>query len=58
MDAKDQLKIMRNLFDEAAELHLVSKKVLDHDNSVKRKFIPGYIRKLLRKKTQTLQEKV
>ena len=58
LDAEDQLDIMYNLFDEAAELHLVRKKIIDHDNSVKRKFIPENIRKLLRKKLRLSKGKL
>ena len=58
MEAEDQLQTMYDLFNEAAEIHLVRKKVFDHENGVKRKFIPDYIRKLLRKKLKLSKRKL
>ena len=40
---------MYKLFDDAAEKHLIKKTVYDKDNTEKNKFIPDYIRKLLKK---------
>ena len=39
-------------FDDVAEKHIIKKTVYDKDNTEKNKFIPDYIRKLLKTSSQ------
>ena len=50
MSAEEQISEMYRLFDDAVEMFLERKKIYDHENKVKKKFIPDNIIKLLRKK--------
>ena len=46
--AEDKIDVMYKLFDDPAEKDIINKTVYDKDKTKKNKFIPDYIRKLLK----------
>ena len=49
---------MYDLVDDAAEKYLMKKKIYDSENKVKKKYIPGNVRKLLRKKLKLSRKRL
>ena len=58
MTPEEQLECMYDLVDSAAEKFLIKKKIYDTENNIKKKFIPGNVRKLLRKKLKLSKKKL